>query len=53
VRALGSTQAELAARAGVGKLIVVDRDILELHNLQRQLLFAEEDVRGRLPKAVA
>jgi adenylyltransferase/sulfurtransferase len=51
--ALGSTQAELAARAGVGRLILVDRDILELHNLQRQLLFTEEDVRRRLPKAVA
>lgn len=51
--ALGSTQAELAARAGVGKLTVVDRDILELHNLQRQILFAEEDVRDRLPKATA
>lgn len=51
--ALGSTQAELAARAGVGKVIVIDRDVLELHNLQRQLLFDEQDVRDRLPKAVA
>lgn len=51
--ALGSMQAELAARAGVGRLILVDRDILELHNLQRQLLFDEEDIRQRLPKAVA
>ncbi|MFH1039479.1 MAG: ThiF family adenylyltransferase [PVC group bacterium] len=51
--ALGSMQAELAARAGVGRLIIVDRDILDLHNLQRQLLFDEEDVRARLPKAVA
>lgn len=51
--ALGSMQAELAARAGIGKLIIVDRDVLELHNLQRQLLFDEQDVRERLPKAVA
>jgi len=51
--ALGSTQAELLARAGIGKLILVDRDVLELHNLQRQLLFDEQDVRERLPKAAA
>ncbi len=51
--ALGSVQAELTARAGVGRLIVVDRDILELHNLPRQLLFTEQDVRDRLPKAEA
>lgn len=51
--ALGSTQAELAARAGVGKLTVVDRDVVELHNLQRQSLFDEQDVRERLPKAAA
>ena len=51
--ALGSVQAELLARAGVGRLILVDRDVLELHNLQRQLLFDEQDVRERLPKASA
>ncbi|NLF68570.1 MAG: thiazole biosynthesis adenylyltransferase ThiF [Candidatus Anammoximicrobium sp.] len=51
--ALGSVQAELTARAGVGRLIVVDRDILELHNLHRQILFTEQDVRDRLPKAEA
>ncbi|NMC72146.1 MAG: thiazole biosynthesis adenylyltransferase ThiF [Myxococcales bacterium] len=51
--ALGSTQAELLARAGVGRLILVDRDVLELHNLQRQLLFDERDVREGLPKAAA
>jgi len=53
VGALGSVQAELLARAGVGRLILLDRDILELHNLQRQLLFDEQQVRERLPKAVA
>lgn len=50
---LGSTQAELAGRAGVGKLIVVDRDLLDISNLPRQLLFDEQDVRERQPKAVA
>ncbi len=51
--ALGSTQAELLARAGIGKLVLVDRDVLELNNLQRQFLFDERDVRERLPKPVA
>ena len=51
--ALGSVQAELLARAGVGRILLVDRDVLELHNLQRQLLFDERDVRERMPKASA
>ena len=42
--ALGSNSAELLARAGVGKLISIDRDIVELSNLQRQSLFNENDV---------
>ena len=44
VGALGSVAAELLARAGVGKLTLIDRDCVELHNLQRQTLFTEEDV---------
>lgn len=51
--ALGSTQAELMARAGVGRLTVLDRDTLEASNLQRQLLYEEADVLQNLPKAIA
>jgi adenylyltransferase/sulfurtransferase len=53
VGALGSVMAELLARAGVGTLRLIDRDYLELHNLQRQSLYTEADVREGLPKAVA
>lgn len=42
--ALGSVSSELLARAGVGKLILIDRDIVELSNLQRQGLFDESDI---------
>src|SRR3712207_9231900 len=51
--ALGSAQVEALARAGVGRLRVVDRDFVEESNLQRQTLFSEGDARERLPKAVA
>lgn len=51
--ALGSVSISLLARAGVGQLTIVDRDFLELSNLQRQLLFEESDVVAGLPKAVA
>jgi adenylyltransferase/sulfurtransferase len=51
--ALGSVIANTLARAGVGRLRIVDRDFLELNNLQRQVLYDEADVAAGLPKAVA
>ncbi len=51
--ALGSSQAEALARAGIGRLRIVDRDFVEASNLQRQTMFTESDARERLPKAVA
>jgi adenylyltransferase/sulfurtransferase len=51
--ALGSFQAGALARAGVGFLRIVDRDYVELGNLQRQWLFDETDAEQGLPKAVA
>lgn len=51
--ALGSAQAEVLARAGVGKLRIVDRDFVEASNLQRQTMFTERDSSDHLPKAIA
>ena len=50
---LGSAVANLLCRAGVGTLRMVDRDIVETHNLQRQTLYDEQDVARRRPKALA
>ncbi len=51
--ALGTVQAEALARAGVGRLRIIDRDFVEFSNLQRQFLFEESDAAEALPKAVA
>jgi len=51
--ALGTVVANLLVRAGVGRLRIIDRDFVELSNLQRQTLFEESDAREALPKAVA
>lgn len=51
--ALGTAQANALARAGIGRLRIVDRDFVEESNLTRQLLFDEADAAENLPKAVA
>ncbi len=51
--ALGTHQAELLARAGVGRLRIADRDFVQLDNLHRQSLFDEADAEARWPKAEA
>jgi len=51
--ALGTVQAALLARAGVGTLRLIDRDYVEESNLQRQLLYTEQDAAEALPKAEA
>src|SRR5690606_35438312 len=53
VGALGTVIANHLVRAGVGHVRIVDRDYVELSNLQRQMLFDEHDVEQSLPKAVA
>jgi molybdopterin/thiamine biosynthesis adenylyltransferase len=51
--ALGTVLANNLARAGVGHLRIADRDFIEPNNLQRQILFDEDDIARALPKAVA
>ena len=51
--ALGTHVADTLVRAGVGFLRIVDRDFVDLHNLQRQVLFDEDDLARGLPKALA
>jgi molybdopterin-synthase adenylyltransferase len=51
--ATGSALSSLLARAGVGRLRIIDRDYIEASNLQRQVLFDEADASESLPKAVA
>jgi molybdopterin-synthase adenylyltransferase len=51
--ALGGVSAMALARAGVGFLRLIDRDLPELSNLPRQVLLDEADLAAGLPKAVA
>ena len=51
--ALGSFQAEALARAGVGRLRLIDRDYVDYTNLQRQWLYDETDARNESPKSIA
>ena len=51
--ALGTVLANHLVRAGVGFVRIVDRDFVEMSNLQRQVLFDESDVTNNMPKAVA
>ena len=51
--ALGAVHIETLARAGIGRLRIVDRDFVERTNLHRQILYTERDAAEMVPKAVA
>lgn len=51
--ALGSSIADMLARAGIGKLTILDRDYVDWSNLGRQILYEESDAVNHMPKAVA
>lgn len=51
--ALGTVMANALVRAGIGHVRIIDRDFIETHNLQRQVLFDEADIAANLPKAEA
>jgi adenylyltransferase/sulfurtransferase len=51
--ALGTVLANHLVRGGVGHVRIIDRDFIETHNLQRQVLFDENDVAANIPKAEA
>ncbi|MBI3447488.1 MAG: ThiF family adenylyltransferase [Acidobacteria bacterium] len=53
VGATGSVTASILARAGVGALRLIDRDVIDESNLQRQFLYTEDDLRALKPKAIA
>ena len=43
----------MLVRAGVGRIRLIDRDYVEESNLQRQVLYTEEDALSAMPKAEA
>ena len=51
--ALGNVSADLLARSGIGKIKIIDRDIVEITNLQRQFIFQEEDINKPKAEVVA
>ncbi|PLS02963.1 ThiF family adenylyltransferase [Neobacillus cucumis] len=51
--ALGTVIANHLVRSGIGYIRLIDRDLVEWSNLQRQMLYTEEDARKQLPKAIA
>jgi len=51
--ALGSVSASILVRSGVGRVRIIDRDVVEASNLQRQFLYDEDDLRSLKPKAIA
>ncbi|MFG0312751.1 MAG: ThiF family adenylyltransferase [Phycisphaerales bacterium] len=53
VGALGCPCADLLARAGVGRLTLIDRDVVDITNLHRQTLYTDADARSNRPKAIA
>lgn len=53
VGALGTSSSEQLVRSGIGSVTLIDRDYVEMSNLQRQQLFSETDAEQRLPKAIA
>ncbi|MEO8190536.1 MAG: ThiF family adenylyltransferase [Acidobacteriota bacterium] len=53
VGAVGAAAAEMAVRAGIGRITLIDRDVVELSNLSRQFLFDERDAAEVAPKAQA
>ena len=51
--ALGTVSSSYLTRAGIGQIRIIDRDFVEESNLQRQILFDEDDISENLPKAIA
>jgi molybdopterin/thiamine biosynthesis adenylyltransferase len=51
--ALGCVTATHLVRSGVGEVKLIDRDIVEWSNLQRQMLYTEQDAARGMPKAAA